>query len=327
MLGRLLGPLERALFHPEHLPSGVVFGIALAPSVVAGLWFYRTQAAAMLAVAIGVGIALQLLARLLRLPTGAGMILPAVVGVGLIGPGAALQWSITVAVAAGLFELIRASLVPDARVHTGLLGYAAIYLTEGGSLDHYYNPSSGRLASEPISLWISFFGAGSSPIDPIRLYVGNVAGPVFATSLLAMAIGGAWLWYARRLSVPVLVGFLIGALVPIKVFGWNPAFQLISGPMWFVAALILADRQLLPKGRVSPALLGVAAGVSIMAFRQRGIGIEGAFLTVAALQVTVALVEGMGWVIANRVAIWQALRSAQSRGGQLSLATARRDTA
>jgi hypothetical protein len=65
-----------------------------------------------------------------------------------------------------------------------------------------------------------------------------------------------------------------------------------------------------------------------MAVRERGIGVEGAFLVVAALQLTVALVEGMGWVIANRTAIWQALRSAQARGsGQLSVATARRDTA
>src|SRR5207245_7810577 len=100
--------------------------------------------------------------------------------------------------------------------------------------------------ADPIGIWYDYFGPPAGPIDAVRLYVGNVPGPVFATSFLAIAIAIAWLAYARRLSLVVLAAFLFGALVPIYLFHWDPVFQLDSGPTWFVAGLLLADRRLLP---------------------------------------------------------------------------------
>jgi hypothetical protein len=308
VLGRVLGPLERAVLSPEKLPAGFVFGIALVPCVAAGLWLFRGQAVLMLAAALGTGLGLHLLARLLRIPVGVGPTLPAVVGVGLIGPGAEVSWAVVVAAAAGSLELCRASLVPSARNETGVLAYALAFLVGRGGVDRYFNPGSQRPVAEPVRYWLDFFSTSSAPIDPVRLYVGNVAGPVFVTSLMAVVIATAWMWHSRRLSPVVMLGFVLGALVPITVMGWNAPFQLESAPAWFAVALILADRQRLPGRMASRPLLGFAAGIVTMALRVRGIAVEGVFLTVAGLQLTVSLVEGLGWTAANRRDLWHALR-------------------
>jgi hypothetical protein len=310
VLGRVLGPLERAVLHPENLSASWVFGIALTPCVAAGIWLFREPAVLMLGVALGVGLGLHVLARLLGLPTGLGPTVPALVGVSLIGPGAEAGWSVIVATAAGLLELTRASLVPSARNETGILAYAVVFLAARGGmgLDHYVAPGSGRALAEPVRLWLDFFSASQAPIDPVRLYVGNVPGPVFATSLLAVAIATAWFWYARRLSLVVVAGFVLGALVPIKLMDWNAGFQLESGPLWFTVALVLADRDRLPAGMWSRPLLGFATGVVAVALRTRGVAVEGVVIAVAGLQMAVSVVETSAWAATNRLAIWRRLR-------------------
>src|SRR5260370_32592623 len=127
-------------------------------------------------------------------------------------------------------------------------------------------------------------------MNPTTLYVGSVPGSVFATSLLAVAIAIAWLAYARRLSLVVLATFLLGALVPIYLYHWDALFQLDSGPTWFAAGLLLADRRTLPDSLAMRPLLGFPAGLLGVGLRARGYGIEAAFFVVARLQAASAAV-------------------------------------
>ena len=132
-------------------------------------------------------------------------------------------------------------------------------------------------------------------IATYQSFAGNVPGPVFATSLLAVAIGAAWFAYARRLSLVVLVTFLLGALVPIYLFHWDYAFQLDSGPTWFVAAFLLADRRLLPGSWAIRPVLGLGAGLLAVGLRRNGYGIEAAFFAVAGVQLVMALFVVVFW--------------------------------
>jgi hypothetical protein len=94
---------------------------------------------------------------------------------------------------------------------------------------------------------------------------------------------------------------------------WNLGYHLDSGPAWFVIALVLADRDLLPASRAARPLLGFAAGVIAVALRTRGVGIEAVFLVVAALQLGVAALHGAAWLIHNRARVGQRLHVAQVR--------------
>jgi hypothetical protein len=292
--------LEKAAFQPTKLPAAAVIAVAIAPSVVMGLVFFKVAALIMLALAVGIGSLAHLGARLARLPLATSPILPAVIAVALAGPATPLQWVLVLAAAGAVLELARARWLPGARIQTGLVAFAAIFLATGGVTIAYVNPPSLKPLAEPIRFWILY--GGSSAFDPIRLYVGNLPGPVFATSLMAVVIGAAWLWYAGRLSPAVGIAFALGAALPIAFLHWNAAFQLESGPAWFAVLLLLADRRFLPNSNAARPLLGMAAGVTGVALRSRGLGVEAVFLVVAGLQLAVALLEGAGWLLEHRYA-------------------------
>jgi NQR2, RnfD, RnfE family len=286
----VLRPVSRTLLKPETATPTTVLAIALAPSLLAGLLLFRTPAAEILAVALVAGGAVHLAARGLGLPMQDSPVLASLVGVALVGPGTPLAWAGLVALAAALLELARVRLAPAARLQMGLLAYVAALLVGAGLVTAYLNPATGSPLAEPIRVWHDLSGTGRTPIDPIKLYVGNVPGPVFATSLLAVVMGAAWLWYARRMSVLVLAAFTVGAAVSILYYRWSIPYQLTSGPLWFTAALVLADRRQLPDSRVGRPLIGFGAGLLALSARSRGLAIESTMEAVAAVQVASALV-------------------------------------
>jgi len=291
--------LKRTGVEPELAPASLVAGLALAPPVVAGVLLFRLTAVEMLAVALAAGLAAHVAARFLGQPLPSTPLLPALVGVALVGSGAPLAWAAIVAVLAAAFEMGRARFLPEARVQVGLLAYAVVLLVAEGRPATYVTPGGGP-ADEPIRLWLRLSGGGQAPLDPVHLYVGNVAGPVFATSMLAVAVGAAWLWYSRRLSLLIVLTFLAGAMVPIALLRWSAGYQLDSGPTWFAVALVLADRRTLPASAVGRPLLGFLAGVVALAVRARGFAIESALITVAGMQLLASAAQGVSWMRGHR---------------------------
>lgn len=323
MLARAAAWLDRAAFKPASLPDDLVTGIALTPPVIAGLVIFRFPAFQMLLIAVGVGAGAQLLTRWLwrhaapRPP--ASPLVAAVFGVAFAGAGAGLVVTAEIAVLAVVLEVVRARYLPAIRAQAGLLAYAAIALITRGASYVYLNPSTGRSFADPIGIWYRFFSPDSAPIDPVRLYVGNVPGPVFATSLLAVAIGIAWLAYARRVSLVVLIAFLCGAMLSIYWFHWDYVFQLDSGPTWFVAGLLLADRRNLPGSWALRPLIGLAAGGLAVGLRRNGYGIEAAILTVAAIQAVMAVLVVAVWGASAGIERWRRTRRLRQREANLRL--------
>ncbi len=312
--------LDQAAFSPASLPDDLVTGIALTPPVVAGLVIFKFPAVQMLGVALVVGISAQLVARFVwrhDIPRPQpSAVIAAIVGVALVGAGASLVTSVEIAVPAVILELLRARYIPAIRAQTGLLAFAAVAIITRGAPLAYINPASGKSFPDPIAIW---FVEPSLPAsyDPITLYVGNVAGPVFATSLLAVAIGIAWLAYARRLSLVVAVGFLAGAVVAIGAYHWDYVAHLDSGPTWFVAGLLLADRRNLPASWAIRPVLGFGAGLLAVGLRVRGYGIEAAFLTIAGVQAVMALAVVVFWGGTMWKERWQKNRRLRQRESQL----------
>src|SRR3989441_957429 len=226
---------------------------------------------------------------------GAGTLIAALFGVALVGAGASLATSIEIAVLAVVLELLHARYMPVIRAQAGLLAFAAVALITRGAPLAYFDPNGTTNPRDPIDTWYQLFHQSAWTLDPIRLYVGNVAGPTFATSLLAVAIGVAWLAYARRVSLVVLVAFLAGSLVTIYAFQWDIVFQLDSGPTWFVAGLLLADRRLLPDSWALRPMLGFAAGVFAPRGRRHGGGNEAAFPTGGTIHALGAVVGILYW--------------------------------
>jgi hypothetical protein len=290
--------LDRAAFSPASLPDDVITGIALAPMVAAGLIIFKLPALEMLLVALAMGIGGTLFARWVwrhDVPRPQpGPVIAAIVSVALVGAGSSLGITAAIAAIAVILELLRARFIPAIRAQTGLLAFAALAVVSGGAPLVYVNPASQRsFFPDPIAIWYAQPSLPTS-YDPITLYVGNVAGPVFATSLLAVGIGIAWLAYARRLSFAVGIGFLAGAAFAIVAYRWDYVAHLDSGPTWFVA-MLLADRRYLPASWAIGPVLGFSAGLLTVGLRVRGYGIEAAYLTAAGVQAAMALVVVVLW--------------------------------
>jgi hypothetical protein len=317
VLARAAAALDRAAFKPASLPNDLITGLALAPPVIAGLIIFKVPALEMLAIALAIGIGGQIVSQLLwrkHIPSPqASPVIAAVFGIAFVGAGASPIIWLEIATLAVVLELLRARYIPAIRAQTGLLAYAAVALITRGAPFAYIRPVNGAPFQEPITFWYR----NSFAIDPISLYVGNVPGPVFATSLLAVAIGAAWFVYARRVSLVVLVAFLFGALASIYAFHWDFVFQLDSGPTWFAAALLLADRRLLPGSWTIRPVLGFGAGLLAVGLRRSGYGIEAAFITVAGVQAVMAVFVLVFWGGSLLSARWKRTRRLRQREAQL----------
>ncbi len=287
--------------------------VAIVPPLIAGLVFFQGRALIALAFAVAVGAALHLIAWRLKVSLAVSPAVASTVAVALVGAGAPYRWTAAAALLAGGLDVARQAFLPALRVQAGLIAYSLLFLSGRAEVASYLTPGALRPLAEPVQLWSLVGGGAAAPIDPVRLYVGNVPGPLFATSLMAVVLGGAWLWYARRLSLAVLLAFGGGVAAFAAVMQWNVGYHLDSGPAWFAVALILADRALLPASRSPRPLLGLAAGVIAMAARTRGAGIEAVFLAVAGLQLAVAVVEGAEWLFAHRADLGRQLHGAQAR--------------
>jgi len=284
VLGKAARRFDRALFRPDSLNPDLVSAIALAGPVLAGLVLFRQTAAIFLLLAVAIGGVAHLALRLRRQRLTTSPIIVSIVGVALCGPLASPALPALVALLASVFEILRGSFWPRARVHSGLLAYSAVYLGTGGAVAAYTRPGSEQLFPEPIAQWSQFYGGSTHFLEPITLYVGNVAGPVFATSLLGVVIGLAWLWYARRLSLLAVLSFLVAGTAMSLALHYDPVFQLVSGPTWFVVGFALCDRRMLPGHPLARPVMTMAAGVV-------GVGLRAAHLYIEALFVTVAVVE------------------------------------
>lgn len=291
--------LVRTGVEPETAPPSLVAGLALVPPVVAGVLVFRVTALEMLLVALGAGLAAHVAARLIAQPLDGTPVLPAVVGVAAVGSGAALPWAGAVALVAAAFELGRARFAASARLQVGLIAYAVVLLLSRGGPAAYVSPD-GVPASEPVRLLLQSPASGQVALDQVRLYVGNVAGPVFATSMLAVAVGVAWLWYSRRLSILVVLTFLAGAGVALALGRLPAGYLLTSGPLWFAAALVLADRRTLPASQVGRPLVGFLAGLLAMGAHVWGFSIEAALVAVAGVQLVTVGAQGLVWMRQNR---------------------------
>jgi Na+-transporting NADH:ubiquinone oxidoreductase subunit NqrB len=319
-VGKFGALVDRAAFRPATLPDDLVIGLALLPPIVAGLVIFKVPAAEILGIAVAAGVAgivvAQVLWRRQRPRPGAGPLLAALFGVALVGAGASVLLVAEIAALAVVLELLRARYIPAIRAQAGLIAFAAVTLISRRATLVYFDPHGGN-TRDPIATWDQLFHQSAWVPSPIRLYVGDVPGPVFATSLLAVAVGVAWLAYARRASLAVLIAFLAGALVAIFYFKWDVLFQLDSGPTWFVAGLLLANRRYLPESWALRPMLGFAAGLFAVGLRKSSYGIEAAYFSVATLQAVMAVIVLVYWAASVWMERWKRTRRLKQREANL----------
>jgi electron transport complex protein RnfD len=284
------------LVQPEQLSYDLAFGLALFPLLLAGLIFFRQDAILLFAVSLLAGIVCLLAIQLGRLTFG----LPAWVGhkathplvasillASFMSPKTAL-WLTASAVI--LFVFMDTVIWPQLRrvmLHPALVVLGLLFIVQRQLGVSFVNPFDGRRLGDPLTLWYHL----RIIVDPVKLYVGNVPGPVGATSAGAILLGLIYLWYARKVSIGIILGFLAGVAIPAVVIGSDVPFQLSSGPALFLAGFIAADRRRVLLAEPFTFVFGLAAGALTMVLRGYGQGQEAAWesLLLISMLVTVYL--------------------------------------
>jgi electron transport complex protein RnfD len=288
------------LVQPEQLGYDLAYALALLPLVIAAIVFFTQDALLLFAISFLAGIVCLLALQLARLTLG----LPAWVGYKATHP---LVASILIAcffsprtpawVAATmviLFIVVDTLLWPQIHrvmLHPALIVFGLLFLIDRQMGIGYTSAFDVRHLDDPLLLWFRGFMT-----DPVRLYVGNVLGPIGVTSCGAVLIGVTYLWYTRKISLGVVAGFLFGIAAVALALRSDVGFQLASGPSLFLAGYIAADRRRVALAEPYTLLFGIGAGIATMLLRWYGEGLQAAWqgLLVTSVIVTVALrVQGV----------------------------------
>jgi len=292
----LQGVPQVLLVQPEQLSYDLAYALALLPLVLAGIVFFVQDALLLFALSFLAGIVCLLAIQLARLTFG----LPAWIGFKATHP---LVASILIAcflsprtpawVAATmviLFIVIDTVLWPQLQrimLHPALVVFGLLFLIDRQLGIGYVNPFDGRHLDDPLLLWYKL----QIVIDPVKLYVGNVPGPIGVTSAGAVVLGVTYLWYTRKVSLGLIAGFVCGIAAVALAIRSDLGFQLASGPSLFLAGYVAADRRRVQIAERFTFLFGLAAGVATMILRWYGQGLQATWqgLLLASAVVTVAL--------------------------------------
>jgi Na+-translocating ferredoxin:NAD+ oxidoreductase subunit D len=279
----LHGVPQLLLVQPEQLTYDLAYALALLPLVVAAIVYFLQDSLLLLALSFLAGIVCLLAIQLARLTFG----LPAWIGFKANHPLVASMliacffsprtpaW---VAAALVMLYIVMDTLFwPQLRrvmIHPALIVFGLLYIIQRQLGVGYVNPFDGRQLDDPLTLWYKF----QIVVDPIKLYVGNVAGPIGVTSMGAVLLGAIYLWYTRKISLGIAAGFLCGVAVVALAIRSDLGFQLASGPSLFVAAYVAADRRRVLLPEPFTFAFGAAAGIVTVLLRWYGMGLQAAWL-------------------------------------------------
>src|SRR5881398_2359064 len=297
----LHGVPQLLLVQPEQLNYDLAYALATLPLVIAGIVFFLQDALLLFAISFLVGIVCLLALQLARLTFG----LPAWVGFKATHP---LVASMLIAcyfsphtpawIGASmviLFIVIDTVVWPQLRrvmIHPALIVFAVLYLVQLPLQIGYTNPFDGHRLDDPLLLWYKL----QIVIDPVKLYVGNALGPIGVTSAAAVLFGVTYLWYTRKVSLGVVIGFLCGVSALALAIRSDLGFQLASGPSLFLAGYIAADRRRVLLSERFTFVFGLAAGAVTMILRWYGEGQQAAWqglLLVSAVVTVILRVQAM----------------------------------
>jgi hypothetical protein len=205
-------------------------------------------------------------------------------------PGLPVALSFSLAVLAVLVEgAFRGLRVPLA-IGGVLIAWPLAWLWHAHSGMGYVSPFVLRPQPEPIGLWSNF----QLELDPLRLYTGNVAGPLGATSFGLAMIGFTVLAYLRRASWLFLLAFFLPIAAAMAGAGQSLPVYLISGPAVVFAGLIAADTLKLPPAASWKVGAGLGCGVLSALLLLRGGGSDSYGAGILLVLLLVALFQLFG---------------------------------
>jgi H+/Na+-translocating ferredoxin:NAD+ oxidoreductase subunit D len=295
VFAQLLRLPQALLVQSDQLTFDGAYALAFLPLVLFGVLFFRRPAVLLFGLCLLAGVVCLLSIQLARLTIG----LPAWVGhkathpliSGLLIPcflsPLTPPWvGVSLVILLVLLDTVAWPRMMRMLAHPALPVFAVLYLAERQLHISFVNPFDLRPLEDPLTLWYRFHLA----VDPIKMYVGNVPGPMGVTSMGAVLLGVAYLWYCRKISFSLLLGYFAGMTAAAVAYNFDLAFQLSSGPTLFVAGFLAADRRRMVLSDRFTMIIGLIAGGSTIVLRAFGQGPNAAWQSLLLVTVVATLI-------------------------------------
>ena len=283
------------LVQPEQLSYDIVYGLALVPPLATGIFFFRRSALLLIALCFLTGIvcllALQLARLTISLPAWVGYranhpLISSLIVACFLSPQTPAWLGVSLVLVLVILDNVVWPQLGRVMIHPALVVFGILFVVQRQLPVGFVNPFDGRRLDDPLSLWHRL---GVVFDDPVKLYVGNVPGPIAATSAGALLLGIAYLWYGRKISAAVLGGFLLGVGAAAIAYRFDVAFQLASGPALFLIGYLAADRRRVIVPERFAIIAGAGAGIVAVVLRNYGQGQEATWQSWLAVGVIVTL--------------------------------------
>jgi hypothetical protein len=208
----------------------------------------------------------------------------------LCPPGLPIALMVALAALAVLVEGWLRGLVVPLAISGVMVAWPLAWLWHVHTGTDFFSPFQLRPQLEPIGLWTRF----QLELDSVRLYTGNVAGPLGTTSFGLAALGFLVLSYLRRASWLFLLAYYLPVAAVIALTRNSLPVYLISGTAVVFAGIVAAEVRRLPLGTPWRVGAGAAAGLLSAALLARGGGSEAYAEGVIAVAVFVSLFQLFG---------------------------------
>ena len=265
--------------------------IALIPATIAALWFFRLNALILIVVSIAFAVGAEVLWQLAaKLPIRVKDLSAVATGLlfGLtLGPslpwylaalGAALSTVAGKAIWGGFGKNI---------FNPALFGRFIIVVLFPGTMAPYLTPVDMVATATPLQIFRS-----EGLITPVlNLFVGNVAGCIGETSVIALLIGFAWLLYKGHVNWRAPLAAFSSVTIISLIAGHNPLFHLFSGSLVLGALFMATDPVTSPKQNTGRWIFGAAIGLIIMIFRFWSVFPEGTTFAILGMNMLVPIIN------------------------------------
>jgi len=266
---------------------------AAAPACLAGIWFYGLRAVVVLGVSVLAAVLSEALCRKIMgremdLSDRHAALLGLLLGL-CLSPAtpwwvAAIGAFVTVVLGKWLFGGL--GFYP---FHPVLVGWAVCYISFPALTINYMEPAPGLLWPPAGEGYVPLLALKMDPSEMYSfslatLFWGNYAGPIGATSALALILGGLYLFKRGLVTPHIPVGFLIGLGLLALVYQLldsdvNPGvlWHFLSGTALLAALLLAPEPTTSPVTPWGMLLFGLGAGLTCFFIRHYGPHPDGAF--------------------------------------------------
>jgi H+/Na+-translocating ferredoxin:NAD+ oxidoreductase subunit D len=273
--------------------------IALAPALVAALYFFRLPALTVIFACVASAYAAELVCLKAMGKENPNEFSAVVTGLLLAFclPPTLPVW---MAALGAIFAIVIAKHLFGGLGHNifnpALIGRAFLLASFPVAMTRWTNPIDGLSTASPLGIMKEAAGQALPTIS--QLFWGNVGGSLGETSALALLLGGVYLLYRGHIDWRIPGSFLgtvfclTSLVAAVRGEGvWYPVFHLLAGGLFLGAFFMATDWVTSPVTRLGRVIFGAGCGCLVVLIRLKGGYPEGVAYSILLMNVATPLID------------------------------------